>query len=76
MIYISCENRPRHLPLFLHEAREKRKYLLNMRSNSFALYALKCEQFLSIQIARREHFWGISCEKLYIIKYYIKHSSP
>jgi hypothetical protein len=25
---------------------------------------------------RREHFWGISCEKLYIIKYYIKHSSP
>jgi hypothetical protein len=51
MIYISCENRPRHLPLFLHEAREKRKYLLNMRSNSFALYALKCEQFLSIQIA-------------------------
>jgi hypothetical protein len=25
---------------------------------------------------RREHFWGISCEKLYIMKYYIKHSSP
>ena len=25
---------------------------------------------------RRKNFWGISCEKLYIIKYYIKHSSP